>query len=118
MEILYRGNADSATYSYKNKKNYRETVDYRLAGDEYRGLALRTWRCFGCRDAGRVDLRLDEEGNPHVLEINPLAGLNPRDSDLPILCSLSGIEFRELIERIMNSAMERIKSRQSTGQRP
>jgi D-alanine-D-alanine ligase len=117
MEILFRSNAGSETYSYKNKKNYRETVYYKQAGEEYSNLALRTWRCFGCRDAGRVDLRLDEEGAPHILEINPLAGLNPRDSDLPILCSMSGIKFRELIELIMDSAMERIPDRQSAGQK-
>ncbi len=59
------------------------------------------------RDGGRVDIRSDRNGIPHFLEVNPLAGLNPEISDLPILCRLAGIPYLELINRIMESAMER-----------
>ena len=45
------------------------------------------------RDAGRVDLRLDAQGQAQFLEINPLAGLHPQHSDLPILCQLAGIDY-------------------------
>ena len=41
-------------------------------------------------------------------EVNPLAGLNPVHSDLPILCRLAGIPYHELIAMIMTSARERI----------
>ena len=63
---------------------------------------------LGCRDAGRVDLRCDAQGEVHFLEVNPLAGLNPSDSDLPILGSLVGLNYRELIRTILDSAAERM----------
>jgi len=42
--------------------------------------------------------------------VNPLAGLNPLISDLPILCSLAGMSYQELISRIMESALKRVRS--------
>lgn len=70
-------------------------------------LALRAWRALGCRDGGRVDVRSDAAGNPLLLEVNPLPGLRPGQSDLPVLCELAGIPFAELIGRIVRSALER-----------
>jgi D-alanine-D-alanine ligase len=46
---------------------------------------------------------------PRFLEVNPLAGLNPVISDLPILCNLAGMSYQELISRIMDSALKRVK---------
>ena len=46
-------------------------------------------RALSCRDAGRVDIRCDAHGKPHFIEVNPLAGLHPQHSDLPIICTLS-----------------------------
>jgi len=42
--------------------------------------------------------------------VNPLAGLPPVDSDLPIICRLSGIAYEQLIEQIMESARERLSA--------
>jgi D-alanine-D-alanine ligase len=44
----------------------------------------------------------------NFIEVNPLAGLNPTHSDLPILCRLKGIPFAELIRRVMASAARRL----------
>ncbi len=54
-----------------------------------------------------MDLRLDAQGKPYFLEVNPLAGLHPIRSDLAILCRLAGIPYRNLIEHIVESARER-----------
>ena len=48
------------------------------------------------------------QGRPNFIEVNPLPGLNPIDSDLPILCRQAGISYVELIERIVASARQRI----------
>ncbi|HPP87560.1 MAG TPA: D-alanine--D-alanine ligase, partial [bacterium] len=69
---------------------------------------LKVWKLLGCRDAGRVDIRVDKNGIPNFIEVNPLAGLNPTHSDLPILCRLKGISFNELIKKIIYAAENRI----------
>jgi D-alanine-D-alanine ligase len=84
-------NAEKGVYSYDNKGNYEDRVVYRACspGDAVAAaaerVALDAARALGCRDGGRVDIRCDDGQNPMFLEVNPLAGLNPKDSDLPIL---------------------------------
>ncbi len=110
MAVRYRGGTD-AIYSYATKKNYEELVDYTLAKPRVAQacgeLALKAWNALGCVDAGRVDIRYDAKGKPSFIEVNPLAGLNPVHSDLPILCRLNGISFTRLIGAIMKSALKR-----------
>ncbi|MDR1613807.1 MAG: D-alanine--D-alanine ligase [Planctomycetota bacterium] len=112
MEVLLNGRAEPGAYSFDNKNQYQERVEYRLADDPEAAaagrLALAAYRLLGCRDAGRVDIRSDASGMPAFIEINPLAGLNPVHSDLPILCRLLGKSFDDLIADIMESAMERL----------
>jgi len=78
---------------------------------EVEAVALATWRCLGCRDAGRVDVRLDGAGRPQMLEVNPLAGLTPGYSDLPIMAELSGMSYEALIGEILSSALARLDAR-------
>lgn len=80
-----------------------DDAEARLAG----ALALSAWRVLGLRDGGRVDVRSDAAGKPYILEANPLPGLRPGQSDLPVMCELAGIPFRELIGRIVRSALAR-----------
>ena len=111
MEISLRDSAERDVYSYLNKELCEDFVDYSLANDDEArkaaDVALSAWRGLGCRDAGRVDLRSDAHGQPNFLEVNPLAGLHPTHSDLPIVCTLAGIRYRNLIEAIMKSAFRR-----------
>ena len=57
---------------------------------------------------GRVDIRCDEQGAAMFIEVNPLAGIHPSHSDLPIICNLQGIPYVNLIERIVASAAQRV----------
>ena len=111
VEILLKEQAEKHAYSYVNKERYAELVEYRLVDDataiQAEVTALDAWRALGCRDAGRVDLRADAAGKPRFLEVNPLAGLHPRHSDLPIICALKGITYRQLIGFIMEAAWQR-----------
>jgi len=113
MEIVLKNGAEPGIYSYRNKQEWEQLVEYRPISDELLGvcggIALPAWRGLGCRDAGRVDLRQDEYGAMQLMEVNPLAGLNEVRSDLSILCRMRGIEYPELIERIMKSALKRIR---------
>jgi len=112
MEVILKDNAEPGAYSYVNKEQCEERVVYRLATDaparEAEAVALAAWRALGCRDAGRIDLRADAAGRMNFIEVNPLAGLHPEHSDLPILWQKAGRDYRDLIRRIVESASTRI----------
>jgi D-alanine-D-alanine ligase len=114
LEVTLRPAAEPGLYSFANKERCEELVDYtapRASEDrvvaEAERLAVAAWRALGGRDAGRVDLRCDADGAPQLLEINPLAGLHPTHSDVPILCGLLGHSYEWLIGQIIESASHR-----------
>ncbi len=112
MEIVLRDNAEQDVYSFSNKEFCEQRVDYRLVDDmeaqQAATVALNAWVVLGCRDAGRVDVRSDATQAPQFLEVNPLAGLHPTHSDLPIMVTLAGSSYEDLIRRIMNAALDRL----------
>ena len=113
MEVHLLEGAEPRVYSYVNKEQCEILVRYELVSDpvvleEAFDVALKTYVALECRDAGRVDLRTNAEGNLEFIEINPLAGLNPTHSDLPILCEKAGIPYLSLIGAIVESASKRI----------
>ena len=111
LELRLREGAEPGIYSYLNKELSEERVDLPLADAAAAALvepvALAAWRALGGRDAGRVDLRLDARGHPQVLELNPLPGLHPTHSDLPILWSALGQPYETLIAAIVRDASAR-----------
>jgi D-alanine-D-alanine ligase len=111
IEVILRPTAEKNAYSYENKEHYDKLVQYVLVDDDEARLARETslmaWRGLDLQDAGRVDLRSDASGVPHFMEVNSLAGLNPIRSDLPILCSLLGMTYHELISSIIYSVIKR-----------
>ena len=55
----------------------------------------------------RLDFRLDGDGIPRIIDVNPLPGLSPLYSDLPILHRLSGGNYRDLVGAVLRSALRR-----------
>jgi D-alanine-D-alanine ligase len=113
LEVVLKDNAEPDAYSYVNKEQCEELVEYILVkgdiAEQCEKVALDSWRAIGCEDGGRVDIRFDGNGIPNFLEVNPLAGLHPHHSDLPILSSLNGITYIELMKMIMDSAIKKVK---------
>lgn len=113
LEIVLLSDAQPHSYTYVNKEQCEELCKFPLAPAEWakpaEALALAAWRGLGCRDAGRVDLRADSQGQLQIMELNPLPGLHPEHSDLPILCTAMGVSYRELIGRIVDSAARRVR---------
>jgi D-alanine-D-alanine ligase len=112
MEVILRDYAEPGVYSFRNKEQCEELVEYHLATDTTAAKAgeigLAVWRGIGCMDAGRVDIRLDADGIPNFMEVNPLAGLHPRHSDLCIIAQMKSMPYTALIAAIMRSAMCRV----------
>jgi len=110
MEVM---TANNLPYSVEVKENYQNYCKYKPLDadiiDECKSVALSAWKALNAVDAGRVDLKADRNGNICFIEANPLAGLNPIHSDLPILSRMYGIEYQTLMEMIMKSAIKRMK---------
>ena len=112
MEVILLKSAEQEVYSYANKENWEDRVEYKLVDDQIvkqaEEFVLAAWRGLCCRDAGRVDVRIDRNGIPNIIELNPLAGIHPTISDLPIICNLKNISYKTLFTWIIESASERI----------
>jgi len=121
LEIDFSGCANSGEYFYSwRMKEFQGNREMGLVPtfhcparlDEkttslVKDAALRTHRAIGCFDLSRTDIRLDKNNIPYVLEINPLPGLNPRESNFPIMAYAAGMQYDDLIEAILMSASER-----------
>jgi D-alanine-D-alanine ligase len=114
MRVVPRQKEPRFIYSLEVKRDYEKLVDYecpaRLAArtlkriEEY---ALKAFQILECRDFARVDFRIGKDGTPYFLEINPLAGLNPKSSDLVIMAGLVDIRYNALIGSILDAALAR-----------
>lgn len=108
MEVICR---DNLPYSVEVKENYQDYCKYTpLPGeleDECRSVAVRAWKALKAVDAGRVDLKADRNGRICFIEANPLAGLNPIHSDLPMLARFYSIGYQQLMEMIVKAAVKR-----------
>ena len=113
MEIILNDKAEKNVYSYVNKEECEELVEYVLVkgpiAEACEKVSLDVWKALGCEDAGRVDVRHDSNGVPNFIEVNPLAGIHPEHSDLPILSTKNGISYPELMQMIMDSAVKKIR---------
>jgi D-alanine-D-alanine ligase len=108
MQVLPRGDEKDFIYSLDVKRDYFNLVDYRLAdAPDVVDVALQVWRAFGLRDVARIDVRRDRNGTANFVEVNPLPGVHPINSDLVILARLAGISHCDLIGRIIDAAIQR-----------
>jgi len=121
LEIDFSDCAKSGEYFYSwRMKEYQGNTELGLAPTFYcparldkdieklvKEVAFNTHRVVGCFDISRTDIRLSKDNIPYVLEINPLPGLNPYESNFPLMAYAAGMKYDELIEAILMSALER-----------
>jgi D-alanine-D-alanine ligase len=74
---------------------------------ELKHLAVQAFLAINAVDVSRVDLRLDAQGRPHLLEINTLPGMNPTISDLCIMARAEGMPYTQLVNDILELAARR-----------
>jgi D-alanine-D-alanine ligase len=111
-EIVAKDKFIGAGYGFENKEpGWEEKVDIRPARGSEAGaagkVALGAWRALRCRDGGRIDTRCDANGMPHFIEVNPLAGLRPKHSDLCLIADDAGLSYQDLIGLIMTAFLTR-----------
>jgi D-alanine-D-alanine ligase len=122
IEVSVRPGAPAGDYSFVVKELCEKFVDYRpVKGGQLKqdveDLALASYRALECRDGGRVDIRLDRDGRPSFMEVNPLPGLHPTHSDLPMIATQEGMSYGDLLAAIIASAATRYGLAPATGGR-
>jgi len=119
LEILpiieVRTDADFYHYEDKSAHNKKLICPADIPGalaDAMREMGRTAFRAFRCRDLARLDCKVDADGTPLFLEINPLPGLSPHHSIFNAQAEAGGIGFEGLIGRIINNALQRAHARQ------
>jgi len=115
MRVLPKKGSDpNFTYSLEVKRDWENLVRYecpaQLPSETMRQIARASLKAFdvlGCWDVARIDFRVDVKGRPYLLEINPLPGLRPGYSDLPIMAEKAGYGYNALIGLMLDSALGR-----------
>jgi D-alanine-D-alanine ligase len=115
MQIVPNVASEHFIYSLEVKRAFRQMVTYQCppslppATLEAIETSARTaFRVLGCRDVARIDFRV-RAGVPYFLEVNPLPGLNPDDSDLVLMAGLVGWSYERLVSIIVQEALKRCK---------
>lgn len=101
-------------YSIETKREWRKKVRYEpetkiraKVSAAIRKYAVEAYKALELRDIARIDFRLDTRGVPKIIDINPLPGLSPIYSDLPIMHRLNGGTYSELVRVILREAFKR-----------
>ncbi|MFN7955890.1 MAG: ATP-grasp domain-containing protein [bacterium] len=118
MEIVFLDKRKKRpVYAFEHKQDWSKEIRYDTPARvdpallrELTKAALTAFHALGCRDVARVDLRLDAAGRVNFVELNPLPGLSPGWSDLCLIAASAGIEYRDLIGRILAPAIRRFRA--------
>ena len=103
--IGYRAKWDKSSFEYEHTvREFPERPADQPILDEVRNLSLQCWSAFGLRGYARVDIRLDSQGNPRVLEINANPCIAP-DAGYVAAAARAGIKFTEIIRSIVSAAL-------------
>ncbi len=78
--------------------------------EKIKAISLNTYKVLRCRDWSRIDIRLDANGEPNIIEINPLPGILPDPKDnscFPKAARSSGLSYEEMINKVLFTAAKR-----------
>ncbi|MBI3786761.1 MAG: ATP-grasp domain-containing protein, partial [Ignavibacteriales bacterium] len=74
-------------------------------------ICTKAFHILRCRDWCRIDVRLDERGEPSIIELNPLPGIlpNPEDhSAFPMAARAAGMPYNAMLNTVLDAAIERL----------
>ncbi len=113
VQYAVAGNTNMGNEFYSYEHIVAKSVQYICPAQIEKSMALKlqevaiaAYKSIECRDLGRVDFRVDEKGNPFVLEINPLPNLSPSEV-FPMCAKAHGLTYNQLINKILGFALSR-----------
>ena len=98
-------------YDYEAKYNSNETKYICPSGldqnteEEIKKLSIDCFRALNCRGWGRVDLIIDEQNKPWIIELNTVPGMTEH-SLVPMAANQKNINFDELVLKILDTSLE------------
>jgi len=84
-------------------------IDSKLE-EKIKKTVLRSYSVLSCKDWSRIDVRLDKNGVPNIIEVNPLPGIMPdpnENSSFPKAARAAGMSYNQMIQRVLYSAAKR-----------
>jgi len=104
--VSYRAKWDEESPLYSSTKPICPANLTKRLENRIKDIALRSYRCIGCRDYARVDMRTDARGSLYVLEVNPNPDISPK-AGFARAARAAGYTYAEMILRISQAAIER-----------
>lgn len=125
MEIVFLDETEQfPTYAFEHKLDWTQKVRYDAPatvdsslGKQIDRLAKSAFDALGCRDLARIDIRCDAAGRPNFIECNPLPGLTPGWSDMCLIATAAGMDYRTLIGEILAPSIRRFRERERQSRR-
>jgi D-alanine-D-alanine ligase len=102
--VSYAAKWDAASFEYRSTPrafDVEPAIAHRVGE-----IALACWRLFGLDGYARVDFRVDEQGEPWVLEVNANPCLSP-DAGFAAALAEAGVEYRAAIAGLIDDALRR-----------
>lgn len=73
-------------------------------------IVLKTYSVLNCKDWSRIDVRLDVNGEPNIIEVNPLPGVLPNPDDnscYPKAARAAGMDYTQMVNEVLQAALKR-----------
>ncbi|MBU1044016.1 MAG: ATP-grasp domain-containing protein [Candidatus Omnitrophica bacterium] len=115
MKISQNQQKETFVYSIENKRDWQAKIKYERAEEVIadktlkllRQYAMAAFKVLGLADVARIDFRVDNQGVPKIIDVNPLPGLSPKYSDLMLISQLHNKKFVDVVDKILNISLKR-----------
>jgi len=119
-EFVFSEATENPIYSYNAKWNkesdeFKNTVEVcpaqipKYMEAKLKKVAFDVYKLLEVKDYGRIDIRLDKDNVPYVLEMNPNPGISADDT-IPKVAQSLGLTYNEMIIEIVAKALERYEN--------
>lgn len=113
VQVCIDGDLELNDRFYTNDRIYSAALKYlcpaKITAEltkEIQELAVRVFKAVDCRDLGRIDFRVNKQGKPYVLEINPLPTMDKEDV-FHVFPQLFGLDFNSIVNIVLNISLSR-----------